>query len=214
MRRPPPVESVYTVTPHVSAPPAEPPARHLVDIRPDAPAPARTLARVMRWFEPDKGAVSYVPVGGVLARHIGIGVLVAVVSIVLRAPLLALVLTYLLVTAVAAAALLPNAAEEIRHQARVNTVRVTLVAFVLRIIMVMLQNRNPGDLAKSVGSEVSSGAASMAATWLPTIWICLVAGAALVWSTWLFRMWELHGNASTSFETTLRRSRRDDGYQM
>lgn len=148
----------------------------------------------------------------IVGRHVALGLLVEGTAIALGAPALAFALTYLLGTAAVAAPFLPNAAAEIRAQARHAAVYVAACAVPFRLLVALLQHASDQQLAEWFGADVGNVARTVGVGILPTIYFFTLASVPLAWTSWLVRQWALHRRGD-DFETQLLRARRTDTYQ-
>lgn len=147
-----------------------------------------------------------------ITKHLALGAAIALISALLGATALLYALTYLLMTAAAAASLLPNVGERIRHNARANSLYVCACALPIKAALDAIHRSSPDDLARLFGADISSTAHSIGTGILPTIYLITLASVPLAWTGWLVKLYTLHGR-SDDFERALRRARREDHHQ-
>ena len=148
----------------------------------------------------------------VILRHVSLGLLVAGTGAALQAPAITVALTYMLATATLVGPFLPNAAAEIRSQARHGAVYVAVTVIPFRALITVINSASPEQLQQWFGSDLAGLAANLGGGILPTIYFITVASVPLAWTGWLARQWSLH-RRSDDWETQLLRARRTDRYQ-
>lgn len=177
------------------------------------PAPVlRAVGRVVRWFDPNPVPEPTVDAPAVLGKHAVLAATVWLVATVTRSPAVLHVALYLLITGIAGACLLPNAAAEIRHETRCWIAVLCAGAFAVKLTLAMVAGTDAHGVSEAFGAEFSATAQNLLGGHLPSLFVYAVISVPFAWTLWLVQKWRLHGRTQR-YDDLVRTARRHDDFQ-
>ncbi|MCO1580485.1 hypothetical protein M8C13_32500 [Crossiella sp. SN42] len=153
-----------------------------------------------------------VDTAAVLGKHAVLAVAVWAISAYTHSPAILYVALYLLITGIAAGALLPNVATEIRHETRCWIAVLCAGTLAVRLTLTLFAGAGERGVSDAFGAEFSATAQSLLGGHLPSLFVYAIISVPFAWTLWLTQRWRLHGRTQR-YDHIVRHARRQDRFQ-